>query len=298
MIEKTAPSFNVEIHMAGDIIAAGAIIQKYVDAVGLCVTLTPQSFIYTGGREEGFKVGLINYPRFPKEPKEIIALAHFLAIELWPQLGQQSYSIVTPIETIWVSHRPEDTEADPARQTNLVVTDEMVASACKAFSEGWSIYPDGEAKTQVTDWFDLDAQDAVDFGVLKEPKWDGYSDIRGMQHEWYVAAVVKEPMRAALTAVLSADPARQTNMPLIKPLDWQGPTPETNGCHVARCIFGTYSAVNEQGWYVMLDDHPWGQSFEWSAPDMRMTFDDAAKAAQADYERRILSALATTEGQP
>jgi hypothetical protein len=77
----------------------------------------------------------------------------------------------------------------------------------------------------------------------------------------------------------------------VKALEWSGPTPESNGCHVAKTIFGTYSAVNEDGWYVTLDDHPWGQGFEWSAPDMRMTFDDAAKAAQSDYEARIRSAL-------
>lgn len=93
---------------------------------------------------------------------------------------------------------------EAGKPRGMVVTDEILANACKAFSEASSVYPDGEAKTQVTDWFDLDAQDAVDFGVLKEPKWDGYSDIRGMQHEWYVAAVVREPMRAALNAALSA----------------------------------------------------------------------------------------------
>lgn len=108
MTEKTAPSFSVEIHMAGDMGKAVLIIQRYVDEVGLCITLTPQSFIYTGGREDGFKIGLINYPRFPKEPNEIISLARSLANLLWAPLGQQSYSIVTPIETIWVSHRPED----------------------------------------------------------------------------------------------------------------------------------------------------------------------------------------------
>ncbi|MDH0871784.1 hypothetical protein [Agrobacterium pusense] len=90
------------------------------------------------------------------------------------------------------------------------------------------------------------------------------------------------------TPLYAAPPAPSV---AVKTLEWKGPTPETNGCHVAETIFGTYSAVNEDGWYVTLDDHPWGQGFEWSAPDMRMTFDDAAKAAQADYEARILSAL-------
>lgn len=108
MTEKNVPSFNVDIHMAGDINVAALVIQRYAAETGLCVTLTPQSFTYTGGREEGFRVGFINYPRFPKAPDEIIARARDLASVLRVQLGQQSYSIVTPTETIWVSHRPED----------------------------------------------------------------------------------------------------------------------------------------------------------------------------------------------
>jgi hypothetical protein len=81
------------------------------------------------------------------------------------------------------------------------VADEDLRKACEAFAEASAIYPDGEARTPITDWFDLDAQDAVDFGVLKEPSWHGHSDIRGMQQEQYIAAVVKEPMRAALLAL-------------------------------------------------------------------------------------------------
>ncbi len=108
MTEKTVPSFNVEIHMAGDINAAALIIQRYAAETGLCVTLQPQSFIYTGGREEGFRVGFINYARFPKEPGDIVARARDLASVLCQALGQHSYSIVTPVETTWVSHRPED----------------------------------------------------------------------------------------------------------------------------------------------------------------------------------------------
>lgn len=107
MTEKTVQSFNVDIHMAGDINAAGLIIQRYAAETGMCVTLMPQSFIYTGGREEGFRVGFINYPRFPKEPGDIVARAHDLAQNLRVQLGQQSYSIVTPIETTWVTTRDE-----------------------------------------------------------------------------------------------------------------------------------------------------------------------------------------------
>lgn len=104
MTEKTVPTFTADIHMAGDINAAGLVIQRYAADNGLCVSLTPQSFIYSGGREEGFKIGLVNYPRFPKEPSEILARATELARVL---LGQHSYSIVTPGETTWYSRRPE-----------------------------------------------------------------------------------------------------------------------------------------------------------------------------------------------
>lgn len=85
----------------------------------------------------------------------------------------------------------------------MKITEDRLFAACKAFSESDAVYPDGSAATQITDWFRLDAQDAVDFCVLAEPKWDGVSDIRGTQHEWYVASVIKEPMRAALTAALA-----------------------------------------------------------------------------------------------
>lgn len=107
LITKSAPSFNVEIHMAGDIAAAGQAIQRLAADQGMCVTLIAQSFIYTGGREEGFKVGLINYPRFPQDPSEIIARARDIAELLLIQLGQHSYSIVTPVETIWCSRREQ-----------------------------------------------------------------------------------------------------------------------------------------------------------------------------------------------
>lgn len=106
-MRKTVSTFTVEIHMAGDIASAGQYIQRYAAETGMCVTLTAQSFIYTGGREEGFKVGFINYPRFPKYPADIVALATDLADSLLIHLGQHSYSIVTPEETIWYSRRSE-----------------------------------------------------------------------------------------------------------------------------------------------------------------------------------------------
>ena len=101
-------SWNVTIHMAGDIALAGQVIQRHAIGVPMCVTLAPQSFIYTGGREEGFAVGFINYPRFPADRLDDISeKARDLADRLMHELGQHSYSIITPVETIWVSRRED-----------------------------------------------------------------------------------------------------------------------------------------------------------------------------------------------
>lgn len=113
-MEKIVPTFNVDIHMAGDIRFAANTLQRWAMHKGMCVSLTPQVFIYTGGREDGFKVGLINYPRFPAEPSEILKLATVLAEALRFDLGQHSYCIVTPTETIWRSNRDEATSPESA----------------------------------------------------------------------------------------------------------------------------------------------------------------------------------------
>lgn len=100
---KSAPSFTVEVHMAGDIDAAALFIQQVAARRGMCVTIAPQSFIYSGGREEGFKIGWINYPRFPKEQAAILEEAITIAEWVRDHIGQRSCSIVTPTETIWIS---------------------------------------------------------------------------------------------------------------------------------------------------------------------------------------------------
>lgn len=102
-----------------------------------------------------------------------------------------------------------------------------------------------------------------------------------------------EMYQPSVVIVEQIGPSPQTNMtPFIKPLEWEEPSASTNQCWVARTQFGIYSAVNEGGWYVSLDDHAWRtEYFEWSAPDARMTLSDAQAAAYADYERRVLSCL-------
>jgi hypothetical protein len=105
---EQALSYPVSIFMAGNSLEAENICRDYCDEVGLCVTVTHTVYAYTGGRESGFVVGLINYPRFPTDPHDIIDKASALADRLREGLGQESYSIQTPDRTIWRSWRAAD----------------------------------------------------------------------------------------------------------------------------------------------------------------------------------------------
>ena len=77
-------------------------LRVYCDSVGLCVTVTPTKFIYTGGHEDGVAIGLINYPRFPDSPTGIRGKAVKIARELLAAMGQNRISIVCRDETIMV----------------------------------------------------------------------------------------------------------------------------------------------------------------------------------------------------
>lgn len=106
MIMETNPTIRFDIFMAGDLAGAKQICRRYCFDVGLCVTIEPVDFIYTGGEEAGFKIGLINYPRFPSTEADLNAHAVALGHLLMEGLFQQSFSVVGPAETEWFSRRP------------------------------------------------------------------------------------------------------------------------------------------------------------------------------------------------
>lgn len=81
------------------------ICSEYCDRVGLCVTITPTEYVYKGGSEKGAAIGLINYPRFPKMPKEIEDQAITLAGILREKLDQFKVSIVIPHKTVMIGEK-------------------------------------------------------------------------------------------------------------------------------------------------------------------------------------------------
>jgi len=101
----TVQTFVCRIYLSGPIDVAKQIIRGECLRAGLCVTIEPTTFIYTGGEEAGYVVGLLNYPRFPIEPSAVLSRAEQLAALLLEQTHQHSALIVSPAETKWITRR-------------------------------------------------------------------------------------------------------------------------------------------------------------------------------------------------
>ena len=106
--EVRAPSYTFEIYMAGDIQDAKRELSKISAEVGECWSVEPTEYIYTGGRELGFIVRNINYPRFPRTVEQLEKVSINTATQLMTALAQGSCSIVGPTETIWLTRRKDD----------------------------------------------------------------------------------------------------------------------------------------------------------------------------------------------
>lgn len=104
IVEKTAPTYRVDIHIAGSRGAATEACREFC-LRGLCVTIAEEDFVYTGGLESGVRIGLINYPRFDNTADQILAVALELARFLIERLHQQSCSVVADDQTTWLSRR-------------------------------------------------------------------------------------------------------------------------------------------------------------------------------------------------
>lgn len=104
---KTAAcsTHRFDIVMAGDYANAEQVCREYCLAVGLCVTIEPVEYVYTGGQESGFRVGLMNYPRFPTSEIDLRTKAHALAELLRERLCQHSFSIIGRDVTEWSTRR-------------------------------------------------------------------------------------------------------------------------------------------------------------------------------------------------
>jgi hypothetical protein len=104
MVAKTSPTYTATIYMAGDYSQAQQVCREYVRC-GLCVTINQCEYIYSGGQEAGFAIGLLQYPRFQVEEETILERAHELAVMLIDRLCQLSALIVTADKTEFIAKK-------------------------------------------------------------------------------------------------------------------------------------------------------------------------------------------------
>lgn len=97
-------TYWVEVCVAGDVPTMRSVLRRHAFDAGLCVTLSPTEFVYSGGMESGAIVRLINYPRFPKEPSVLWATAITVAELLMDACAQKTCSLVAPDATIWLGN--------------------------------------------------------------------------------------------------------------------------------------------------------------------------------------------------
>jgi len=107
-IVKNAPTYKVEIFIGGDYGQALDACEEFCTIVGLCVTVEKTCYVFRGGRENGIRVGLINYARFPKDEIRLWQTAEELANHLKVRLSQGSFTIQDHEDSFFISTRDED----------------------------------------------------------------------------------------------------------------------------------------------------------------------------------------------
>jgi ferredoxin len=114
MKTETCPSYAIRLYLSGPIEVAKQTLRAECLREGLCVTIEPTIFIYTGGEEAGYVVGLVNYPRFPTTTEALRARAQVLMAALLDATHQHSALMVTPNDSVWITKRAPELATAPA----------------------------------------------------------------------------------------------------------------------------------------------------------------------------------------
>lgn len=103
--KKTSKSWFAYIYLACDIQNVKTKIRELCFPSGLCVTVEEVDYIYAGGLESGCRVGIIQYPRFEEDEKDLLIKSINLGKALAENNYQWSFTIVTPNETHFFSRK-------------------------------------------------------------------------------------------------------------------------------------------------------------------------------------------------
>lgn len=96
-------TYTATIFIGGDVAKIKDACRKFC-LRGLCVTIAPTDYIFTGGSEPGAAVGLINYPRFESTPEKIKATARELAQILMAECHQRSCTVLCTDDTEYLEN--------------------------------------------------------------------------------------------------------------------------------------------------------------------------------------------------
>jgi hypothetical protein len=97
------PTYQATIYIAGDLAEIKKLCREFCFN-GICVTVTPTEFIYSGASEAGAVVGLINYPRFPASRESVWEYATALAMQLMLKSFQRSCTVVATDKSEFVQN--------------------------------------------------------------------------------------------------------------------------------------------------------------------------------------------------
>lgn len=107
MKTEFCPTYQIRLYLSGPIDVAKQALRADCLREGLCVTVEPTTFIYTGGEEAGYVVGLVNYPRFPSTAGALERRARRVMNVLLEATHQHSALMVTPNVSEWITKREE-----------------------------------------------------------------------------------------------------------------------------------------------------------------------------------------------
>ena len=99
---KEAESYWCWIYVSGNYEHIEQICRRYV-LEGGCVSIEPVKYIYQGAVEDGVRIGLINYARFPESKDKIYNDAVLLGIKVAEQGAQLSFTVIDSERSVFFS---------------------------------------------------------------------------------------------------------------------------------------------------------------------------------------------------
>lgn len=110
MQKNTVPTMWAQIHIAGDIHVIRRVCHLWCTDTSFCVTVTPTSYVYNGGIQEGATIRMIHYPKYPTAMSVLRTKARNLADKLLVECCQYSYTVEDSEETYWHDEHPNTAE--------------------------------------------------------------------------------------------------------------------------------------------------------------------------------------------